>query len=165
MASGYGIKIPDLLLYGALGFVAYSLYKSLVKPVSQITDSAGDFGETIFSESGQTYKGFQDFIQSGLSSGQNTLSNMFASKPTNPLIPQPITQDSGQQAQAKINAMTYFSGSNKGSYNPKTSVYTNPAGFGYSVAPDLAPKLAQSITGQTGVKQTLPNAFKKNPFI
>lgn len=40
--KGFSANVPDLLLYGAVGFVAYSIYKSVVKPVSDVTGAVSD---------------------------------------------------------------------------------------------------------------------------
>lgn len=44
--NGAGIQVPDLLLYGALGVAAYFIYKSVVKPTSEITGTVGDVAQS-----------------------------------------------------------------------------------------------------------------------
>lgn len=42
MSKGYGIEINDWILAGAVAFLAYSAHKTIVKPVSDITNSVSD---------------------------------------------------------------------------------------------------------------------------
>ena len=75
MASGYGLKVPDLLLYAALGVGAYFVYKAVIKPTAQLTETVGQSGGTVIREVGESAESFANVFQSGL----NTATSAFDS--------------------------------------------------------------------------------------
>lgn len=127
--KGMGINVNDVIIIGALAVGAYFLYKSVVKPTSQVTGAVGDTasslgglvsgtaktgegfiaetgnaGKTVVSEIAETFKAVTDSIQSAFQGSSSPKSGTSALQPKS----NSITQVSGTNYVTNVAPSTAF---------------------------------------------------------
>ncbi len=82
MASGSfdgktgSLNIPDLLLYAGLAVGAYFIYKTVVKPTSDVTGAVGDVTSSIGGATSSVFDGFTKINDAGSNLGAGFLNNL-----------------------------------------------------------------------------------------
>ena len=142
--KGASININDWIVVGLIGVAAYFLYKSIVKPTSQLTSGIGEAGGTVFSETGQSYKAVSDFFQQGW----NYLTSQIGAKEQTKNMPA-----------EKTSIYQAYTTTKGGSSNYDYVTRVTPAGTAFGKVP------LQTVTLASGKSTTIaaaPNTYYKD---